>query len=397
MSVACGPIEKISAGAKVQQGFEKLGERKALTAEFRIAASEDQIWSALKDSKGFERDYAKIMAGMRVSAWVDSDKPVREVLKSPEANTYVPGGYALALDGGEPVMDIRSDGRTMYQRMDFKRIAGMTAKGREGLEQGLGELEKMPSPFKEMMSGQWLAYDIKDFEEFTKNKPGFGGPGGGPAARLDVQDQKKILDAFKKALVDNADLKDAGSKGGADHVTAIVPAKKAVQDLAEGLKPLAEKNPSFPPVPDDVTDVPEKDIKFDIAIKGGVVRELTLDLAQFAKDGKKPNGELPLSISFKGEAPAFKAPSGAKKIKPQDVERAVGDLQSAKLGEAGTGKGSPSAGSKGSAPGGHSSAEIERQLEKMRKMEREHPSADMKKLRENLEELRDLQHGTEAL
>ncbi|WP_274911331.1 hypothetical protein [Streptomyces sp. WZ-12] len=383
---ACGPFEKISAGTKVQQGFQKLGERKALTAEFRISANEQQIWSALKSTKGFQRDYAKIMAGLRLSVWTAPDKPVKDAFKAPEANAHVPGGYAFAVDGGQPVVDVRSDGKTMYQRMDFQRLAKLTPQGSANLTRQQGELDKLPSPLKEMMSGQWVAYDVKDFEEFAKKKQ--PGPGTGPATQLKVEDQKKVMDAFEKAFIDNADLKDAGSKGGADHVTATVPAKKAMTALAEGLEPLAEKNPSLGSLKDSVEDVPEKDITLDIAIQDGTVSELTLNLAQFADDDKRVDGELPLSIKLKGEAPAFEAPSGAKMVRPKDLERAVSDLQSAKRREAGEGEDSASAGG--------SSAEIERQLEKMRKLERENPSPEMTKLRKQMEDLLEMARSAEA-
>ncbi|WP_043262666.1 hypothetical protein [Streptomyces sp. CT34] len=388
-SVACGPFEKVSAGTKVRQGFEKLGERKALTAEFRISANEEQIWSALKGSKGFQRDYAKIMAGLRLSVWTAPDKPVEEVFKDPEANVHIPSGFAFAVDGGQPVMDIRSDGKKMYQRMDFQRLAKLAPQGSANFARRQDELNKLPSPFKEMMSGQWVAYDVKDFEEFAKKKqPGLGGPGAGPAAQLKVEDQKKVMDAFEKAFIDHADLNDAGSKGGADHVRATVPAKKAMTALAKGLEPLADKSPSFGSLRDSVKDVPEKDITLDIAIKDGAVSELTLNLAQFTEDDKKAGEELPLSIELKGEAPAFEAPSGAKTVKPKDLERAVSDLQSAKQGEAGKGQGSASAGG--------SSAEIEQQLEKMRKLERENPSPEMTKLRQQMENLLEMARSAEA-
>ncbi|MFK0294235.1 hypothetical protein ACIQU6_27710 [Streptomyces sp. NPDC090442] len=385
MSAACGPFEKVSAGVKVQQGFQKLGERKALTAEVRISANEQQIWSALKGTKGFQRDYAKLMAGLRLSMWSAPDKPVKDVFKDPEANVHVPSGYVFAVDGGQPVVDVRSDGKTMYQRMDFQRLAKLTPQGSANLARQKGELDKLPSPFKEMMGGQWVGYDVKDFEEFAKKQQ--PGPGG-PATQLKVEDQKKVMDAFEKAFIDNADLKDAGSKGGADHVTATVPAKKAMMTLAKGLEPIAEKNPSLGSLKDSAEDVPEKDITLDIALKDGAVCELTLNLAQFADDDQKVDGELPLSIELKSEAPAFKAPSDAKMVKPKDLERAVSDLQSAKQREAGNGEGSASAGG--------SSAEIERQLEKMRKLEREHPSPEMTKLRKQMEDLLEMARSSEA-
>ncbi|WP_369359629.1 hypothetical protein [Streptomyces sp. cg2] len=385
-SAACGPFEKVSAGTKVQRGFQKLGERKALTAEFRISANEKQIWSALKNTKGFRRDYAKIMAGLRLSVWSAPDKPVKDVFKDSEANVHIPSGYVFAVDGGQPVVDVRSDGKKMYQRMDFQRLAKLTPQGSANLARQKGELDKLPSPLKEMTSGQWVAYDVKDFEEFAKKKQ--PGPGAGPATQLKVEDQKKVMDAFEKAFIDNADLKDAGSKGGADHVTATVPAKKAMTTLAKGLEPIAEKNPSLGSLKGSVEDVPEKDIALDIAIKDGAVSELTLDLAQFADDDQKADGELPLSIELKGEAPAFEAPSGAKVIKPKDLERAVREVQSAERREAGKGADSDSTGG--------SSAEIEQQLEKMRKLERENPSPAMTRLRRQMEDLLEMARSAEA-
>ncbi|MER7988164.1 hypothetical protein ABTY53_21650 [Streptomyces noursei] len=40
------------------------------------------------------------------------------------------------------------------------------------------------------------------------------------------------MGAFEEAFIDNVDLKDARGTGGADHVTATVPVKKAMAALA---------------------------------------------------------------------------------------------------------------------------------------------------------------------
>ncbi|MEV4437838.1 hypothetical protein AB0K09_02270 [Streptomyces sp. NPDC049577] len=317
-SVACGPAEKLEAGAKVQRAFDKLMKQKSVATEVGFEADADKIFAALKGEDDFQRQDAETLAGMKLTYAVGAGKPLGDLKEGDKAGT---GGFRLA-KGGKTLVDVRYVDEKYYFQGDLKALselpaASKSSKGREErgkFDEMLRKADELPpslAAVKGALKGEWVRVDAATLEEFAKSAGGKGDQSG----QLDARSQKQLLDAFRNALADNAEFKDAGGKDGADHVTVTVPARKAAAELAEGLKPLEKKLGEDGKL-SDLKDVPDKNISFDVAIKDGSLSSLTFDVAQL---DKKAKGELPLKVAFQGGAQQVHAPSGAKELKPQDL------------------------------------------------------------------------------
>ncbi len=331
-STACDPSNKLSTAAKVKQAFDKLGEQKSLTTEIGFDGGAEKIFAAMKDADDFTRQDADMLAAMRLTYAFGADKPLKDAKADDKAFTY---DVRLARKDTKPVFEARQVDGKSYIRLDLKAVAGFAEKhgkdkgksrGPQAMEKLLKQADELPpslASVKNALKGDWISIDPKSFEEFAKS---MDKSGSGKSPAPDPETQKKAYEALQHALTDNAKVKDAGKKDGADHVTATLPAKKIAKDFAEGLKPLkdklGDKAGKLDKLTRDLDKAPDKDVTVDLAIKDGMLAGMTFDIAQFddgkGKDG--PKGPLPVSIGFKkGGGDNLKVPSGAQELKPQDL------------------------------------------------------------------------------
>ncbi|MEU1378097.1 hypothetical protein ABZ442_31280 [Streptomyces triculaminicus] len=352
-STACEP-GKVGTAAKVQRAFDSLGKQKAYSAEMSLDANAEKIYDVLKDTDDFDRGDADMLAGLKYSFSATYDKPLKDVTDKDDKNAKI--AYKV-VRGGKQLVEVRSTDGKSYVRTDLKEVVSLVQKsGKDGggselgapgavIDEMMKKADRLPADMggvRSALKGEWVVLDNAAAEEFAKSQ-GTGDTDGTPNPfSPDGKSQKRFLDAFRKALGDNAHFKDAGKKNGVDHVLVTVPAKKVAEDVKEGLKPLKDKLNPFGKQDkgkgDSLEDLPEK-LTVDVAIKNGTLTGLTVDAAQL---DKKAKGELPLTITVKnGDAAAVEAPSGAQELKPQDLLRALMTMGADRLGDEGGAHGRP--------------------------------------------------------
>ncbi|MEV3859445.1 hypothetical protein AB0J38_34710 [Streptomyces sp. NPDC050095] len=321
-TAACGPGDKEGAGAKVSSAFTKLGEEKSIGATLTFDGSADQIYAAMKGEKDFKRADAQMLADLKASAGVAYDRPLKDVRNDSEAK-----GLSLAVSSkGTNVLEVRGVGKQLYIRFDLKQVMALgeaSAKEKKEIQEFLDSADGMPAPVRAALNGSWVRMDQKEFEEFAKET---GTDSQLPdSSSLDAKAQRKVIESLQKTLTEDATYKDAGSKDGVDHVTVTVPAKKAAESVESTLESLKQKD-GF-----KASDVPDKDVNIDVAIKDGKISALALDLSDLAEDTK---GKLPATIALNDGADAVAAPKGAQKLGVSDLMGAFmyaamqgGDLQ----------------------------------------------------------------------
>jgi hypothetical protein len=323
-AVSCGTAANLTAGAKVQQAFARLGEQKAMTVTVGFDGTEAQIWSALKGEDDFTHDNAKMLADLDVSLSVSSDQALRKAKDGSVAVTVSTGGDTSLLE-------VRSlNGKKLYVKADLKQLMTLGASAGDAeskadlkeFQSMLDRADKLPSSYKSvknLLGGKWVSIDPDSFEELAKEFGGSDSASGAGTDALDTKTQQAIVRAVAKAIGSNATFKDAGSKNGADHVTVTVPAAKTADALAKALKPYKDDLPDgFDAA--GLKDVPKKNITLDVALKDGALSGVTVDVAQFDKGVK---GELPLTIGFGADAKPVRAPAGATVLNPQDIMGAM--------------------------------------------------------------------------
>ncbi|MEV4433700.1 hypothetical protein [Streptomyces sp. NPDC049555] len=334
-STACDPSNSLSTAAKVKQAFDKLGKQKSLSLEIGFDANADQIFKAMQGQDDFTRDDAAMLAKMKLDYSFGSDTALKDAKADDKSFKY---GMQLG-ESGKPVLEARQLDNKSYFRVDLKAVMAFAEK--HGKKPGSGDAEgkameklirqadQLPDSLggaKNALKGEWVSLDKATLEEFAKS---MDKSGSGKSTQPDPETQKKVYEVLQRALVDNAEVKDAGKKNGVEHVTATVPANKVAKDFAEGLKPLKDKlgakAPSLDKLDKDLDELDkkkDKNLVFDLSIKDGMLAGLSLDAAQFNDDAKgedKLQGPLPIAITFKDGAAALTAPAGAKELKPQDL------------------------------------------------------------------------------
>ncbi|SHN21647.1 hypothetical protein [Actinacidiphila paucisporea] len=357
-AAACGTGEPSTPQGKVNNAFTKLGEQKSVTIGLSFDGTPDQIFAALKDQDDFKRADADMLAGLRVRTSFSSGKPLAELTGNDKTTSFgleVAGG-ASAKSDGKTLVGLRSVDQKAYVRVDIKGLAALDTTGDAGLSDlngMLGSVDNLPSSFgslKTLVKGGWVSIDPTAFADFAKtlgsdsgsdsgdsgsagsgDSPlsGFGLPSGLPTGLptdLGKKTFAQLLAPLQQSLAKDATITDLGTKDGADHLKVSVPARALAKDLESSLGSLTKELPGD--LKKSLADVPNKTVALDVAVKGGELEHVSVDLAQF---DDTIHGTLPLGLSVEGGADPVKAPSGAQQLNPQDLMGAlmsqIGDLK----------------------------------------------------------------------
>ncbi|MGW5354644.1 hypothetical protein ACWERV_29530 [Streptomyces sp. NPDC004031] len=340
-AAACGDDEPSTPQGKVTNAFTNLGDQKAVTVGLSFDGTAQQIYAAMKDQDDFDLSDAKVLAGLRISAALSSPKPFAQLKQGDKGGNV---GFTVASDAsggkdGSTLVGLRAVDEKVYLKVDLKAIAGLdpSDKDLQELNGMLGSVDQMPSSFasvKTLVKGGWVSLDPKGFEDFFKSLgsqgdaasgdsgsddplSGLGLPTGLPTALptdLANKSLTQLIDPLRTSLTRDAKLTDLGTKDGADHIQASIPARTLAKDLQNGLGSLSKSLPGD--VTKNLDDVPNKTVNVDLAIKGGKLTHITVDLAQL---DDTIHGKLPLDLSIDGDAAPVSAPSGAQQLNPQDL------------------------------------------------------------------------------
>ena len=338
-AAACGDDEPGTPQGKVDNAFTKLGQQKALTVGLSFDATDQQIFDAFKGGDDFTMDDAKILGGLHIKAGYSSDKTLDQLTVGGKAD-----GSSVALEvtsgdgsGAKHLIGLRSVDKTLYVQVDVKSITSLDPDNSElssvnGLLSSVDELGPSFDSVKALAHGQWVSLDVAAFTDFFKSLGGGSGsddsgdsdlglPSDLPTAvpsDLAGKTFAQLVTPLHDALTKDAKLTDLGNKDGADHIQATIPARTLTKDLKGWLEgSMGSLSKELPGDFDKaLDDVPNKSLTLDLALKGGELRGITVDLAQLDDTA---HGSLPLAISFEGSAAQIDAPKGAKQLNPQDL------------------------------------------------------------------------------
>jgi hypothetical protein len=346
-SAACGTAQ---AGAtpqdKVTGAFVKLGDQKSLTLGASIAASADQIYTAMKNEDDFTRGDATTFAALHAKVSLSADKPLSK-LGDGDTSSF---GFQLSSDaaGTQNLAEIRSVDKTLYLRVDLNALEKLdpsASGGDSGLNDLVGSLDQLPDSagaLKAAVDGKWISIDADALTSLAKT---FGGDSGttGSTSSLDPQSAKKLVTGLENSLTHNAKFTDLGSSGGADHIQVSVAAKQFASELKTSLSSVTSGVPGFSADDlDALDDVPNRTVTADVAIKDGSVSGLTFDLAQL--NDKPAAGKVPLALTLDGGTAPVSAPAGAQKFDPTELLSLVaGSLPDGLMGSPDTDTGSGTA------------------------------------------------------
>ncbi|MFE9468596.1 hypothetical protein ACFYNW_34095 [Streptomyces virginiae] len=237
----------------------------------------------------------------RVSVSVQSKKPLKD-----SSDTDITG-MAMKVSGPDgDLLEYRQVGDWAYLRAGVKPLE----KAAGGKLPDPGQLPPDATALKEILGGGWVKMPAGSL---TKSTPGKEtGSSGAPAA--DAR-KKKAIKGLQDLVTREVQLKDTGTKDGADHITATASFKTLLTGLVDELRPLAGDLPPGANLPtsQDLKDAPDKQVTADFAIKNGALSEVSVDLAALADTAKGDKLSLRLRVGQGDQAPA---PAQATQIDP---------------------------------------------------------------------------------
>ncbi|MEV7782878.1 hypothetical protein [Kitasatospora sp. NPDC088351] len=347
---ACGTVKELNAADKVSKAFQKIGDRKAFKAELSVQASADQLIAfgkAVEDP--IEPDTARAVSDLTLSVSMSADKPLKDVgaLKKGSAETNSTAdfqgldlAYVLASKKGQTYADVRVVDSKFYLKVDIKGIAELAGEDATAVTRFAAELPPEAKVIKDVVDGKWVSLDTKQLEQFGKDAQKGAGSAARPSAAptLDEQTSRNLINSVKDVLTKNVSFEDKGKQDGADRIRVSAPTRGLLDGLLQAVRPLAKDLPQLSPLPSTLpSDVPDRQIGVDLAIKNGAISSATFDLAQLTEKAG-PDVHLPVRLSLSDDVEALKAPSGATEITDADF-KSFGELLTAQVLGAGAGAG----------------------------------------------------------
>ncbi|MER5768734.1 hypothetical protein [Streptomyces sp. NPDC001985] len=312
-TAACGTVENLSAGQKLDRAFEKLGKEKSLSFELGLDTDVKSIKALDADAAPGDEvpdEVAKLLTGARVSVSVQSKKPLAD---SGEKDFT---GMAMKLSTPEgELVEYRVVDDFTYFRADMKAFAKLSGTPVPSAD----DLPAEAGPFKDVLSGKWVKVETKELEK-AGEELGAGADAAepSPAPSLDAATQKKIVKALKETIAREVEFKTADGKDGAERITATAPFRTLLTGLIDEIRPLSKELPPGAELPSakDLKEVPNKKVAADFSLKNGELTEVSIDLSKLPEKAKVDKFALTLRMG-KGEEAT--APSGATEVKMDEL------------------------------------------------------------------------------
>ncbi|MEU3731552.1 hypothetical protein AB0E81_19340 [Streptomyces sp. NPDC033538] len=322
-SAACGTVEQLSAGQKLDQAFDKFGKEKTISFELDLD-TDAQSLKALDASSNPEPgeeipdEVADLISGAKISVTAQSRKPIDE---SGEKD-LVGMAMKVSTHGGD-IVEYRMVGDYTYIRSDVELLG-------KAMGAPLPSAKDLPPGargFKKALDGEWVKINTKEMAETTAE------PGTEPVPEptLDARTQKQLLEALRKTVAREVDFETADGEDGAERITATAPFRTLIGELFGEIRPLAKKLPPGMELPTDkdLKEVPDAKVTADFTLENGELSEVYVDLAELAENAEVKKLGLVVRMT---EGQTLTAPSGATEL---DIEELLGGFGAAMMGEEG--------------------------------------------------------------
>lgn len=309
-------MENLSAGQKLDNAFDRLGEERSLSFELDLdtdVASLKALDAEMAEpGEEMPDEVAELLSGARISFSVQSKKPLE---KSGEKDF---SAMAMKFSGPDgDLFEYRIVGDYTYLRMDAEALGKMSGSPMPPAD----ELPDSAGAFKKLLAGDWLKISTKELEETRGRMSGAEGVGGEePSAEptLDARTQKKLMKALRQVIAQEVDFKTSGGSDGTEHIEATAPFRTLLTELFDELRSLRKELPTGAELPTakDLADAPDKKVTADFTLKNGELTEVSVDLAKLAEKAKVKKFALVMRVG-KGEKAT--APAGATEVRIDEL------------------------------------------------------------------------------
>ncbi|MGX1135581.1 hypothetical protein RKD49_007771 [Streptomyces glaucescens] len=318
-------MEQLSAGKKLDQAFEKLGQEKTLSFELDLDTDAQSLRAldASSDPEPGEEmpdEAADLLSGAKISVTVQSKKPIDE---SGEKD-YTGMTMKVSTEDGD-LIEYRVIGDYTYIRTDTDSVG-------KALGAPVPSAQDLPpeaNGLRKVLEGEWVKIDTEKMEETTAALEAEPGAEPSPEPTLDAKTQKRVLEALRKTIAREVDFKTADDKDGAEHITATAPFRTLITEFVGEIRPLVKDLPPGMELPTekDLADAPNTKVTADFTLKNGELTEVYVDLAKLAENAEVKKLGLVMRI---GEGRTPTAPADATEL---DIDEILGGFGAAMMEE----------------------------------------------------------------
>ncbi|MFF7449685.1 MULTISPECIES: hypothetical protein [unclassified Streptomyces] len=303
-------MEQLSAGRKLEQAFDKLGEKNTLSFELDLdtdVASLKALDAASDPEPGEEipDEVAELLSGAKITVTVQSKKPLAKSGEKDLVGTAVKVGTA---DGD--LVEYRVIGDYTYLRADMDALG-------ETMGSPLPDADELPpeaGAMKDVLEGKWVKFSTEEMNKAAgEGQEAESGPG-----PIDAKTQQKLVQSLRKVIAREVKFKTTDDGGDTEHVTATAPFRTLVTELLGEIRPVVKDLPPGMELPTDkdLKDAPNAKVTADFTLKNGELTQVDLDLAKLAENAKVKKLGLTLRMR-EGAKPT--APAGATTLDLEDL------------------------------------------------------------------------------
>ena len=322
LASACGgddvggsPKESLTAA------IENLSEMKGLELVFTLQSSPSSLaaLAAEDESNLSEEDAQRIL---------NSSITIRSKGKTPE---NAQAEFVINIDG-EDAIEMKVIEDTFYVRADVRGLIETFGGDPSSLDQFEQQATAAGVTFvKPAIDGEWIA--LEGLKDIARQQ-------GLPTGRAPNQDA--LVRAFRTAVDEEAEVTQGDQDGPGTHLVVDLPVRQIYERLLPEFQKLLTGVPgaTLPPA----SEVPNETVRLDTWVDDDQLRQVRLDLLQFAKFGDEPVpegvDELALQVTIDEFDDDVEAPEDAVTLTEQDIQQAFGALMSGAFGGAPPGGGS---------------------------------------------------------
>ena len=278
--------------AELVAGFTGITDSDALTITLKLDTTADKLQAfasegGAKLSTTAAQDIAS--ANLVIEVKTDNGTHLADLKSSDGAHV---GFWFQANDHGSSLAEIRSTGGALYLQADLKTILTMFGK-----DKVYGEVQarakSLPAFVSAFVAGKWVSLDLSALKALAGQ---FGGAGAVPSTNS--KQGLQVVTDIRAALTNDVTVTKVGSDSIGDHLQLAGHTKQLATDLTQAV---TKNVPSAGLATSRIDPSKMTDHAFvlDAWVKDGALKQLSVDLAQFAKPGQtKPGDSLPVVLAF---------------------------------------------------------------------------------------------------
>ena len=284
--------------------FRGLGGAEGLTVTLTAQSTPESL-QALAESEGDQLD-ADLAAKILGSSVTVSGKTATDPADAQQEMT-------VNVAGNEDAVEIKVIANTLYVRADVSALLETFEQDAASLDAFVQQAEASGLDFvRPAVDGEWLSISGLDAmqEQFGMGQPS-----------PNAVELERVFDGFAEEIESKATVTEGDVEGPGTHLIAEIGAREAVDSFLDLARELGQAIP--PNAMPSPSDVPDREIRVDAWVEDDFVRQIELDILQFAAfEGEDvPEGveRLALRLGIDEFDDEVEPPGDAVQVDPNQV------------------------------------------------------------------------------